>query len=855
MLPLRCALRARWRAAVSRCALRRRGRLPLYHRLDSATGLKRQGRSDDPFGSNDDRERRLAFQAALCALGLATLGLIAGRALAASVDPGTLPLSRLDDRNGGIQVDGMLDEPVWANATRYTDFRIINPDSLAPAPYATTMLLLYTHRGIYVGADMEQPADQLVQRLTGRDATRINRDEFSLQLDTSGEGLYGYWMTLALGDNVKDGTILPERRYSRDWDGAWYGDTARTDTGWSAEFFIPWSQMAMPEAVGDRVVGVFGTRLYAARDERWGFPALPRTRATFLSDFQPVLLSDVQPVRQWSLFPYATTTFDRIDDELSIDIGTDIFWRPSSNLQLTASIFPDFGAVEADDVVVNLTALEAFFPERRLFFLEGQEIFTVTPRANEDDNPIILVNTRRIGLGARAPRRADGSVIPLSARQRAQPVDLNGALKLTGQLGKVRYGLLTAFEDDIRWRTAEGRAEQSGSDYGVLRLLYEDSGDAGYRGLGLISTLSDHPERQAQVTGVDGHWQSAGGRWRFDGLALRSDVDDQFAEQGAGYGAFADLTFTPQQGRSYSLGVSAFDDAIELNDLGFLQRNDARRLDLSAQFQGTAQRLVRNYDYTPYLLLEANGDDRVTRAEMGLEGEVTLPSLAEVGMSIAHRPARYDDLNSFGNGTFRIESRSEASLSYETNNARVLSGSVEGIAYQEDLGGWSSELAASLTFRPDAPFSATVELARRWRKDWLLHQGDRNFSTFDAAQWRMSMGLDYFQSARQQLRLSLQWVGIRAQEQDRWLVPGRPGALLPDLSGAVTDGDFGLSNLNLQLRYRWQIAPLSDLFLVYTRSANVREADRAAFSSLLQRSWDEPLGDQLVLKLRYRLGS
>ena len=105
-------------------------------------------------------------------------------------------------------------------------------------------------------------------------------------------------------------------------------------------------------------------------------------------------------------------------------------WRPSSNLQLTATVNPDFGSVESDDdVVVNLTAYETFFPEKRLFFLEGNEVFVTTPRSVTNDElfpevaeadnqpsayrmePSTLLNTRRIGGSAKqvvVPDNVDG---------------------------------------------------------------------------------------------------------------------------------------------------------------------------------------------------------------------------------------------------------------------------------------------------------------------------------------------------------------------------------------------------------------------------------------------------------------
>lgn len=755
-----------------------------------------------------------------------------------------------------IKIDGSLSEQEWASATVHSDFAIVSPDSLERPPYETRMLLLYTERGLYVGVDMEQPHADLVKRLTGRDARGISRDEFSVNLDTSGTGRYGYWMTLALGDNVRDGTLLPERRYSSDWDGAWYGGTAITVRGWSAEFFIPWSQMAMPRATDLRTIGIFGSRRYASRDERWAAPPLPSTRATFLSDFKKLELVDVNPTQQWSVFPFASVTQDRVESRTLYAAGADFFWRPSSNFQATASVKPDFGGIESDDVIVNLTAFEVFFPEKRLFFLEGQEIFTVSPRASgNQDDPIRLVNTRRIGNGARPPR-VDGMLPDIPDREQNQPIELLGAVKATGQIQQVRYGVLTAFEDDIKFDVGDINLSQSGSRYGALRFLYEDTSRSGYRGVGVISTITDHPERQAMVHGIDGHWLSANGRWQWDGLVLVSDIEDIIspADNGTGHGGFFDVVFTRQQGEKYRFGVSSFDDLFELNDLGFLRRNDATNVQFSADWEGAGGGLLRDYEFSPYAEYERNGDGLVTRFFMGVDGEITLPNLWEVSAGAAYLPARYEDRNSFGNGTYRIESRSEAYAAVETDNAKPLSLSLEASYAQEDLGGDSLAFTLGLSWRPALPMNVQVEVGQRQRHGWLLHQEDRNFTTFDADELQATLSGEYFLSAKQQFRVALQWVAIRATEDNFYLVPEEPGSLLPGAKPPGPSDDFSVSDINVQLRYRWQIAPLSDVFLVYTR-AGVDETNDAGFSDLLRNSWREPEGDQLVLKFRYRLGS
>ena len=112
-------------------------------------------------------------------------------------------------------------------------------------------------------------------------------------------------------------------------------------------------------------------------------------------------------------------------------------------------------------------------------------------------------------------------------------------------------------------------------------------------------------------------------------------------------------------------------------------------------------------------------------------------------------------------------------------------------------------------------------------------------------------------NAKQHLRFAVQWVAIRAKENLRYelSVPGSPLTVVTD-SGDDANLNFAISRLNVQLRYRWEIAPLSDLFVVYTQNASLPSSnDRRGFASMFSETFDNPLAEQLVVKLRYRFGS
>ncbi|MEM7080674.1 MAG: hypothetical protein AAF513_18800, partial [Pseudomonadota bacterium] len=148
---------------------------------------------------------------------------------------------------------------------------------------------------------------------------------------------------------------------------------------------------------------------------------------------------------------------------------------------------------------------------------------------------------------------------------------------------------------------------------------------------------------------------------------------------------------------------------------------------------------------------------------------------------------------------------------------------------------------------------------------WLLHQRSfgrddpalvRNMFTFEAQEVQPRIAVDWFLSARQQFRMTLQWAGITAEEKERFLIPVNEGDLI-DLTRQPGDvlQDFTVSRLTAQLRYRWEIGPLSDLFVVYTRGSNIPDMTRDEFGDLFSEAIDSPIIELFVVKLRYRFGN
>jgi len=795
------------------------------------------------------------------------------RAVGGGVDATAEPILIPKFSDVNIRIDGKLDEDFWAEIPVYDNMSVVQPDLLTTPRHATTTRIFYTDDGIYVGISAEQPADKLIPRLSSRDGD-LNRDGTTFYIDTSGEGLYGFFFGVNLGGTLIDGTMLPERQFSRLWDGAWYGSAATTASGYSTEMFLPWSMMSMPEGIDIRNMAFSVSRKVAYLDEEWGWPALPSSKPRFMSGLQPIQLENVAPQQQLAYYPFAAATLNNMREETSYRVGMDIFWRPSTNLQLTATLNPDFGTVETDDVVVNLTDFEVFFPEQRLFFLEGNETFVTSPRSQVRSStqrttgarsfpstfvlaPTTLVNTRRIGGPASDPLFPPGVTIP--DVELGKPTPLIGAAKVTGQKGPVRYGAMFASEEDSKFYGTDAngesiRLDQVGRDFGVLRFLAADT-KKGRRALGWISTIVAHPDKNAVTHGIDAHYLSSDGKFFWDAQLMASDLDDNQSVI-KGYGGFIDISYLPKQGDFHRFTFDRFDDELDVSDFGFIRRNDVTTFRYSYSHSTSQLENFRNLSNSLSFSHEFNGAGQMVRSSIFNRNILTFDSRNQLTAVTMWRPGQWDDRNSDGNGAYRTDPGGVIDLSVGSATSKALSASIGATAMTEPLGHISYIGRVGITYKPNDRFSLDLDYSYRRTDHWMVHLAGRTMGAYDAVHIQPSVAIDLFLSAKQQLRFSLQWVAIKARAQDLYQIPQGDGSLVQ-----ITDGitqptfDFTISRLTTQLRYRWEIAPLSDLFLVYTRGSNLPNTPGDGFGDLFHDALTDPLVDQFVVKLRYRFGN
>src|SRR5690606_14975855 len=353
-------------------------------------------------------------------------------------------------------VDGVLDEAVWASAPLATDFVQRAPSPGQPATERTEVAVLYDDSALYVGfrCYVRDPAT-LVGRLARRDEFDSS-DRVAVAFDSYDDDRTAFYFGVTAGNVEQDILMYNDNYEDASWDAVWDGKSARFDgadgAGYSVEMRIPFSQLRYRTGPGPETWGVqFQRRIPSTGEDVFWAPILPDMDG-FVSRFGRLEGLDVERApRQIELVPYALAQVTRApgdaadpfyaENEVQPNVGFDAKVGLSSNLTLTATVNPDFGQVEADPAVVNLSAFETFFEERRPFFVEGVDIFDYgSTRTNNVSYRPTFFYSRRIG---RSPSRGlDGDeAVWLDS---PEPTTIAAAGKVSGKVGPWSVGLLDA---------------------------------------------------------------------------------------------------------------------------------------------------------------------------------------------------------------------------------------------------------------------------------------------------------------------------------------------------------------------------------------------------------------------------
>ena len=443
-------------------------------------------------------------------------------------------------RNGPVSIDGRLDEAAWQAATPVTDFRQYDPNEGQAPTEKTEARILVDDDAIYIGVRLFDSQPKLIQSQLARRDESIEGDIVEVTLDSYHDHLTAFLFRLSAGGARRDATISPNGNSDNSWDAVWEGKATTDSLGWTAEYRIPLSQLRYNRNVTEQIWGLQIGRKIARKAEIDQFSFTPKSQQQGINRYGHLTgLGNLRSVKKIELVPYAlaknanpsAASNDPFHkrNEVKPGFGLDAKIGLTSNLTLDATFNPDFGQVEVDPAVVNLSAFETFFPERRPFFVEGSNIFSFGDmRTQNSSNGYTFFHTRRIG---RQPTRFISGP-DITFVDTPNETTIAAATKLTGRSrGGWSIGLLDAVttKEEARYRDVNGDDHMAivepRANYFIGRVKRELR--QGNSTIGLATTavnrdLSDDAltpifRKAAYVGGIDWQHSWSNRTWAFDG--------------------------------------------------------------------------------------------------------------------------------------------------------------------------------------------------------------------------------------------------------------------------------------------------------------------------------------------------
>jgi len=480
-------------------------------------------------------------------------------------------------------IDGRLEDPAWRSAQPVSDIIQVEPDNLAPPTERTEVRVVYDDNALYFAfRAYDSDPSGIMRRLARRDqwteAGNNNADWVGVALDPLNDDRRGQVFIVNAAGVKMDLFIPDDENYDGSWDAVWNAKVSIDSEGWNAEIELPFSVFQF-DSKGEQVWGLELNRVIYRKQEWQEWPGKPRGVKGIVSRYGALIgLSDIPPPKQLEILPYALGGRRMGNEERnSRSAGMDLEYGLSSNTSVSITLNPDFGQVEADPSVLNLTAFETFYPEKRPFFVEGGSFFT--PQFGEEIetwqkgsfmlSPIKLFHSRRIG-------KAPSHFLPASASIVSQPqaTTIVGAAKVLGKTASgINYGFIESVTDEEFGVTesADGTKEnfllEPRANYFIGRVESPVLNTTSVMGATLTDVRRGSGE-SASVGGVDWRLRFFNNRLDFSGQLALSDTKEGQGKAGRFYLAYDNFKWW-----NADLVATFYDDSFFNNDLGFLTRS------------------------------------------------------------------------------------------------------------------------------------------------------------------------------------------------------------------------------------------------------------------------------------------
>ena len=763
--------------------------------------------------------------------------------------------------NQPMKIDGVLDEAVYQQAQIAKDFVQLNPHNGQPSYEKTEVRILYDDDALYIGAMMYDNPDSIASYITTRDNIGVS-DYFLVFLDPNNEGLLSYEFLVTPANSQTD--IKGIRGSGGDyedgsWNAVWQSATKILENGWSAEFRIPYSAIRFP-AKEESTWGLnFFRRIRRFNSNNsWNFVNF-KIDGFLHQSGQLHELKNLKPPVRLSITPYIAEYVERKSGATENDYvfkgGLDLKYGLSESHTLDMMVIPDFGQIQSDDEELNLTPYELFYDEKRQFFNEGAELFG---RAD-------IFYSRRIGTKPKFSDRAsenlgeDEKVIyNPSSTQLVNATKISGRDKNGWGVGFLNAMTLPAKAKIENEKTGEIRevVTQPFTNYNISVIEKTIKNNSYVSVINSNLSMMNDPY-SANVTATQFQFKNKKQTYQIvgvGGMSSKTVADDK-----TGYGYHLELDKIKGNFR-YSAERSVFSNTLDINDLGYLQRNNV--IENSAQLSyniyepfsifkqwGARSWFDNTRLFKPNTAVE-NVLNAVTYAQFKNNWSMSFYTGYNFGITDYFEPRSSNNRYYVEPGHYVVE------MDFSTDSNKKLSWYLDyGFYNVEEKGRWGDWINTNLWWKASARFEMFYNINYRDEfnsKGYVDSYDDDNifFGTYDRRTLVNTFSTSYTFNTKMAVDFRARHYWSAADYEDQHYFLNQDGSLRLDNHTSEDDVNFNAFNIDMVLR--WEFAPGSELSLAW-KNAIYTENDQVAakFGPNLKETLTSDQTNSVSLKILY----
>ncbi|MCX6134677.1 MAG: DUF5916 domain-containing protein [Ignavibacteriales bacterium] len=766
------------------------------------------------------------------------------------------------------RIDGVLDEPEWKLAKPVKDFLQQDPDEGAPGTMPTEFRILYDDEAIYFGCTMDDPdPSKIIARLVRRD-DEVLSDNISIRIDTYHDHQTNFEFTInAAGVKIDILQYNDGQLEDASWDAVWEVKTRITGRGWIAEVRIPFRILRFQH----RESFEWGLQLYrriARLNELQMWALRSKSEGGHTSKFGHLVgIEHIPSTSNVEIIPYAVADARFVPKspsypdghEIKPNAGFDFKYRPASGFTVDATVNPDFGQVEADPAVLNLTTFETFYPEKRPFFVEGSQIMQFTTFGG-DFGPGLFYS-RRIGRALDVEAPGGGYVL-----NKPRFATILGAAKISGKTARgLSVGVLevvTRKERATLVSASGGRTEtvvEPLANYSLVRLRQDvlENSNIGM----IVTSVNRDGVLPAMTAGADWSLKFDESMYRVDGFLAGSRTT--IPEVGRANGTAGKFNFSKDGGPHWR-GFASFDftsKKYNINDMGYFRRpNDYGWMGQVLYRDDEVTESRRFWSLSSMYHLRRNFDGAELNHSVSLESQLTLPSYWMFEARAEIDRGKYDDREMRGYGLYRKPGTQTVALAVESDKRQHIVGHGAFSLGSDQRAGRYFQIMGELELKPATNISLEMELQRGLREHefaWVAHltgpPDGTIFAERSADEWSLMTRGSYVFSTELTLQVYFQLFFATGTFENFQQVFGDDRHFAP-YTWSLPSRDFNDLSFNSNVVLRWEYLPGSTVYLVWSQSRQgERGSYRSTFGDNLSNTFALPSDNVLLLKISYWL--